>query len=389
LMLIVLILTNRGPLARFTGLVAGVCVATFITFESPLSGMSMNPARTLGSALLPHLWQSLWIYFTAPPLGMLVAAEVYVLCKCHVACAKYHHQNHFRCIFCEYQASRKMDMDLNLNRNADLLNTPIERAGSRGTDFSNRLNSYLVLITGLLLVPSTVMSQTRPLTFQSSESQTSFLELYTSEGCSSCPPAENWLSALKAAPGLWKEFVPVSFHVDYWDHLGWRDPWASKSFSDRQRAYAQLWRNDSIYTPGFVLNGQEWHTWSRQKGGPAASSVRVGVLLVSSADRAHWYVTFAPVELRASGCEVHAAILANELLSDVKAGENQGRRLKHDFVVRALTTCSLKKQGEKYEGELEFKTDNQQGTNSQALAFWVTPRGSLESLQAVGGWLPN
>ena len=181
----------------------------------------------------------------------------------------------------------------------------------------------------------------------------------------------------------------MSFHVDYWDHLGWRDPWASKSFSDRQRGYAQLWRNDSVYTPGFVLNGQEWRTWSRQKDGPPASGVRVGVLLVSSVDRAHWSVTFAPVELRAGGYELHAAILANELLSDVKAGENQGRGLKHDFVVTALTTCSLKKRGEKCEGEFEFRTDNQQGTKSLALAFWVTPRGSLEPLQAVGGWLSN
>ena len=74
LMLIVLILTNRGPLARFTGLVAGVCVATFITFESPLSGMSMNPARTLASALWAREFSSLWIYFLAPPLGMLAAA---------------------------------------------------------------------------------------------------------------------------------------------------------------------------------------------------------------------------------------------------------------------------------------------------------------------------
>ena len=106
LVLVVLFLTNRGSAARFTGIVAGACVAAFIAFESPLSGMSMNPARTFGSALLPHLWHSLWIYFTAPPLGMLLAAEVYVLCECHVACAKFHHQNHFRCIFCEYQATR-------------------------------------------------------------------------------------------------------------------------------------------------------------------------------------------------------------------------------------------------------------------------------------------
>src|SRR5947207_8165427 len=68
LMMIVLVFTNKPAVARLTGIVAGICVATFITFESPLSGMSMNPARTLGSAFLPHLWHSLWIYFTAPPL---------------------------------------------------------------------------------------------------------------------------------------------------------------------------------------------------------------------------------------------------------------------------------------------------------------------------------
>ena len=112
LMMVVLVLTNRGSVARFTGIVAGVCVAAFITFESPLSGMSMNPARSFGSAFLPHLWQSLWIYFTAPPLGMLLGAEVYILCKCHVACAKFHHENHSRCIFCEYQAARQKQRNL-------------------------------------------------------------------------------------------------------------------------------------------------------------------------------------------------------------------------------------------------------------------------------------
>jgi aquaporin Z len=113
LVMVVLILTNKVKVARFTGVVAGICVATFITFESPLSGMSMNPARTLASAFLPHLWQSLWIYFTAPPLGMLLAAEVHVLLKARVACAKYHHQNNFRCIFCEYQSARATQRDRN------------------------------------------------------------------------------------------------------------------------------------------------------------------------------------------------------------------------------------------------------------------------------------
>jgi aquaporin Z len=106
LVTVVLVFTNKSHvLARWTGVVAGLCVAAFITFESPLSGMSMNPARTLGSAFVPHLWNSLWIYFTAPPLGMLVAAEVFTRLKARIACAKYHHQNGFRCIFCEYQSS--------------------------------------------------------------------------------------------------------------------------------------------------------------------------------------------------------------------------------------------------------------------------------------------
>ncbi len=109
LVTVVLVFTNRSEaLARWTGVVAGLCVAGFVTFESPISGMSMNPARTLGSALVPHLWNSLWIYFTAPPLGMLVAAELFVRLKVRVACAKYHHQNRSRCIFCEYQTSRKL-----------------------------------------------------------------------------------------------------------------------------------------------------------------------------------------------------------------------------------------------------------------------------------------
>src|ERR1043166_1377606 len=75
------------------------------------------------------------------------------------------------------------------------------------------------------------------LSFQSSEQRTPLIELYTSEGCSSCPPAEAWLSKLKTEAGLWKDFVPVAFHVDYWDHLGWRDRFASAVFTERQRAY--------------------------------------------------------------------------------------------------------------------------------------------------------
>ena len=106
LMSVVLVVTNTKNLARYTGLFAGILVATYIAVEAPLSGMSMNSARTFGSALTAQLWTALWVYFTAPPLGMLLAAEVYLRLKgAHrVICAKLHHQNNKRCIFrCGYK----------------------------------------------------------------------------------------------------------------------------------------------------------------------------------------------------------------------------------------------------------------------------------------------
>lgn len=108
LMLTVLVATNRKGLGRLTGLFAGALVALWITLAAPLSGMSTNPARTFASALPAHAWMNLWIYFTAPPLGMLLAAEGYMrlLGARAVSCAKLHHQNRHRCIFrCGYIAA--------------------------------------------------------------------------------------------------------------------------------------------------------------------------------------------------------------------------------------------------------------------------------------------
>lgn len=107
LMSVVLNVSNTKRLARWTGLFAGALVATYITIESPISGMSMNPARTFGSAVCAQVWMSLWIYFIAPPLGMLTAAEFYRRRKVEpaVACAKLHHHNNKRCIFqCNFEA---------------------------------------------------------------------------------------------------------------------------------------------------------------------------------------------------------------------------------------------------------------------------------------------
>ncbi|MGH9669342.1 MAG: MIP/aquaporin family protein [Terriglobales bacterium] len=102
LMSLVLTLTNLPRWEGYTGLCAGALVAAYIAFEAPFSGMSMNPARTLSSAVSADLWNGLWIYFTAPPLGMLAAAEIYLWLRGRhaVGCAKLHHRNDKRCIFC-------------------------------------------------------------------------------------------------------------------------------------------------------------------------------------------------------------------------------------------------------------------------------------------------
>jgi aquaporin Z len=108
LMVTVLAVSNSTRWSRYTGLCAGVLVATYIALEAPISGMSMNPARTFGSALAAQTWTTLWVYFTAPPLGMLLAAEAYVRRKgvLGVRCAKLHHDNEKRCIFrCGYRSA--------------------------------------------------------------------------------------------------------------------------------------------------------------------------------------------------------------------------------------------------------------------------------------------
>lgn len=108
LMTVILQVSNNTRLHKLTGLCAGALVAAYITFEAPISGMSMNPARSLASAVPAHYWNTLWIYFTAPLIGMFAAAEFYIRTRGSqgVACAKLHHENDKRCIFCGKPAGR-------------------------------------------------------------------------------------------------------------------------------------------------------------------------------------------------------------------------------------------------------------------------------------------
>jgi hypothetical protein len=237
-----------------------------------------------------------------------------------------------------------------------------------------------------LIAAITANAQMADISFQSTQTQTALLELYTSEGCSSCPPAEAWLSQLQDSPRLWRDFAPVAFHVDYWNYLGWKDAWSDAAFSERQRAFAQLWRSENIYTPEFVLNGKEWHNWFTGKNGPKADGGKAGVLTVTSSDTNRWLVIFSPEKPSDAHYEIHAALLAGGIVSNVKAGENKGRSLTHDFVAVNLLQIGMTSSNRVAKGKFILAPNFYSG-KTLALTVWVTRAGELEPVQATGGWL--
>jgi len=229
-----------------------------------------------------------------------------------------------------------------------------------------------------------------PVRFTSGPARVAVVELFTSEGCSSCPPAERWLAALKDDPGLWRDFVPLSFHVDYWDNLGWLDRFATPAFTQREYAYAAAWGTSSVYTPCFVRDGAEWKPGAGD--GPAGGSP--GVLTVQLREPGAGWVVFTPVAgVRGepgAGWAVEVALLGGGFASQVTAGENRGATLRHEFVVLALVERPLvsSADGKTLRADFTLPAPTVAGAGREAIAAWVTRRGSLAPIQAAGGWLP-
>jgi len=222
--------------------------------------------------------------------------------------------------------------------------------------------------------------------FESGPQQTALIELYTSEGCSSCPPAEAWLSRLKDNSGLWKQFVPIAFHVDYWDRLGWRDRFSSQRWTERQRRYASLWQSESVYTPAVVVNGREQH------GLPGANlsqpnEKQPGVLSVTTSDGKNFSIEFRPEKGSGSEWEAHLALLGSSISSNVRAGENSGRDLQHDFVVLDLHDATMNSENGTLRARLTMDTMGEAGAR-KAVAVWISDGDRLAPVQASGGWLP-
>lgn len=242
-------------------------------------------------------------------------------------------------------------------------------------------------ITQIVAVVLLSLAQIQPATaateqvFNSGIEQTSLVELFTSQGCSSCPPAERWLGKLQNDPRLWKEVVPVAFHVDYWDYIGWQDSFAKPSYSDRQRRYRRDNAIGSVYTPGFVVNGREWRGWFSKRPLPTTKGATGELQVVVNGRhlKAHYSVADATDERLI----LNVALLGVGMHVDVNRGENSGRRLSQDFtVLQHLLLASTNRNWETELPEIDMPADAR-----PAIAVWVSPPDSQRPLQALGGWL--
>jgi hypothetical protein len=168
------------------------------------------------------------------------------------------------------------------------------------------------------------------------------VELYTSEGCSSCPPADRWLSGLGNDRRVPREVVPIALHVDYWDYIGWKDPYAKREFSLRQRKLSQLQRMALVYTPQVVLQGRDFRGWATPGFDAAVAKItarpaaaRISLSVQPAAGRGLVVETGAELldAAQQADAALYLAAYENRLSSTVTAGENRGRTLAHDYVV--------------------------------------------------------
>ncbi|NQD37163.1 DUF1223 domain-containing protein [Permianibacter sp. IMCC34836] len=253
--------------------------------------------------------------------------------------------------------------------------------------------------------------------FHSGPARVPMLELFTSEGCSSCPPADAWLTQQLDNPKLWQSVVPIAWHVDYWNALGWPDRFSQAAYSRRQREYEASGHLSQVYTPGLVYAGQEWRGYFKQADVPPLTDASAGELTLQLHDR-QLQVTFAAPAVSTQSI-AHVALLGFGLESAIARGENTGKHLRHDFVVLAHQTLSPKSPirqdeagfaslGPESENEKLTRTSSAPASTSQAMAFrvwqgtlpataqtakryalvsWISVGRDPTPLQSTGGYL--
>jgi hypothetical protein len=177
------------------------------------------------------------------------------------------------------------------------------------------------------------------------------VELYSSEGCSSCPPADQVLADLAGARGLSAPVIALELHVDYWNQLGWADPFSSPQATARQNAYVEAWGERSIYTPEMIVDGASGFVGSNRGAAiraieEASKAPKAKVDLTRSEGNVRIAATHIPSLVPGDVPEIWLAITESGLATDVPRGENSGRKLAHGPIVRSLRRVGLVKAGE-------------------------------------------
>ncbi|MEA3194581.1 MAG: hypothetical protein QOD26_2914 [Betaproteobacteria bacterium] len=213
---------------------------------------------------------------------------------------------------------------------------------------------------------------------RSGEKTVALVELYTSEGCNSCPPADRWLSGLAGRGYGAERVVPLALHVDYWDYIGWKDPYAKREFSQRQRKLSQLQRMALVYTPQVVLQGRDFPRWGSGvfdatvaaiNARPAKARIALEILGRTSAALDAQARAELADPAQSGHAALYLAVYENRLSSRITAGENSGRTLTHDHVVL------------EWQGPFAFGPG---GTVSERRALTLLPKGVPERSGVVG-----
>jgi len=222
-------------------------------------------------------------------------------------------------------------------------------------------------------------------TASSGPNRVALLELYTSEGCSSCPPADRWLSSLAAQGFTPDRVVPLALHVDYWDYIGWKDRFAQPAFSARQREMVRLAGSRTVYTPQVMLNGKDIRGLSQGDLAQRLAAIKqspehAGMQLKISRQAPERIDTSVSVSAEyPENLVLYLALYENDLSTEVKAGENSGTKLHHDYVVREW--FGPMKVGAGIRQSLRLKPEWQAAKTG--VAAFVQNRDSGEVVQAV------
>jgi hypothetical protein len=223
---------------------------------------------------------------------------------------------------------------------------------------------------------------------QSGNTTVPLLELYTSEGCSSCPPADEWLSSFRQSGLVPYRVVPLALHVDYWNDLGWENSYSQKTFTDRQYRLADLNRMRTVFTPQFVLNGRNLSRWYSQADieikriNATAPQARISLVLSHHA-RNIGITADAETNNPAAQTDLYLAIYENNLSHDIGAGENRDLTLRHDYVARQLIGPMPLKDTGKIHFVRDISLDKSWKESDMGVVAFVQNRNDGAVLQAL------